>query len=85
MNHFKNYLGLICLSKNFLNSSWAKSEMNYFFQQRINQNKNNFICINIDLSHEEIPPLLQDYYYLDLRNTDWKTILTDTIRKKSCV
>ncbi|WP_294329403.1 toll/interleukin-1 receptor domain-containing protein [uncultured Chryseobacterium sp.] len=74
-------LGILCLSKNFLNSPWAKNEMNFFIQKRINSGKKKFICLNIDLTHDEIPPLLQDYRYVSLKNPNWINDLVRIIKK----
>lgn len=79
----KSELGIICLSKSFLSSSWAKSEMNFFIQKRINNNQKNFICLILDLEHSEIPPLLQDYRYITTKDNNWEQQLIDSI-KKSC-
>ncbi|WP_165750564.1 toll/interleukin-1 receptor domain-containing protein [Cellulophaga sp. Z1A5H] len=76
-------LGIICLSKNFMSSNWAKSEMNYFLQKRINSKTPNFICINIDLEHNELPPLIQDYRYIDFKNDNWISELVNIISKKA--
>ena len=35
----KSDLGLVCISKSFLQSSWAKSELNYFIQRRMTSRK----------------------------------------------
>jgi len=66
----KSKLGLLFLSKNFLNSKsgWTMSEANYFFQKRIRDKETKFVVVNIDLAHDEIPPLLQDYKFIN-----WKS------------
>lgn len=77
-------LGIIFLSKNFINSksAWTTNEMNYFYQARMNNSdKINFICINIDLEHTEIPPLFQDYLYINYCNNDYKQRLIDSIKR----
>lgn len=78
-------LGLICLSKGFLRSNWAKSEMNFFIQQRINKGNANFICLILDIEHSEIPPLLQDYRYITLKDKNWFSQLINSIKKKDLV
>lgn len=62
-------LGLIFLSKDFLysQSGWTINEANFFFQRRMKNKNKKFIVVNIDLTHEEIPPLLQDYKYIDFQ------------------
>lgn len=59
-------LGLLFLSKNFLNSKsgWTTAEANFFFQQRMREPSKRFIVVNLDLEHNAIPPLLQDYRYI---------------------
>ncbi len=74
-------LGILCLSKNFLNSNWAKSEMNYFFRQRMVSGKKTFIIINIDLQIHEIPPLLQDYKHINIESSGWMQELATTIEE----
>ncbi|MEJ9227728.1 toll/interleukin-1 receptor domain-containing protein [Priestia aryabhattai] len=65
-------IGVMILSKNFFNekSGWPKNEMNFFLSQRMRTNKKNFICINLDMQHEDLPPLLQDYRYIDYNEPD---------------
>ncbi len=77
-------IGIICISKNFLNSStgWPKSELNYFIQRRMRSNKNDFICINLDVPHEELPPLVQDYRYIDINQEDGLEILINTLNHR---
>lgn len=62
-------LGLIFLSKDFLysQSGWTINEANFFFQRRMKNKSKKFIVVNIDLTHNEIPPLLQDYKYIDFQ------------------
>ena len=76
-------LGLICVSQNFLRSNWAKREMNYYLQKQISSGENNLICINMDVSHNNLPPLIQDYRYLDFNNTNWIDELVAVIKKKA--
>ena len=65
-------LGLIFLSKDFIysESGWTTNEANYFFQRRMRDKNKQFIVVNIDLSHDEIPPLLQDYRYINFQEND---------------
>ena len=58
-------IGIICISKKFLNSNWAKTELNYFLQKRLNTGEKTFIVLNFDVPHNELPALLQDYKYLN--------------------
>lgn len=76
-------LGIIFLSKNFLSkhSGWTESECNYFIQQRMRMNKK-FIVINLGVEFDDIPPLLQDYRYIDYKNKDAINIAIDSIRKQ---
>ncbi|WP_162925861.1 toll/interleukin-1 receptor domain-containing protein [Isoalcanivorax indicus] len=59
--------GLIFLSSNFLNgkSGWTIAEANFFMQQRMRDKSKKFAIINIDIDHAEMPPLMQDYRYVD--------------------
>ncbi|KGJ88568.1 toll/interleukin-1 receptor domain-containing protein [Colwellia psychrerythraea] len=63
----KSNFGLIFLSKSFLNgqSGWTIAEANFFMQQRMRDASKKFVIVNIDLPHNEIPPLMQDYRYID--------------------
>ncbi|RPJ99321.1 toll/interleukin-1 receptor domain-containing protein [Priestia endophytica] len=65
-------IGVLILSKNFFDetSGWPKNEMNYFLNQRMRTNKKNFICINLDMQYEDLPPLLQDYRYINYNESD---------------
>lgn len=65
-------MGIICISENFLNSStgWTKSELNYFIQRRMRSGAKDFICLNFDIKHEDLPPLVQDYRYIDMRSSN---------------
>lgn len=76
-------VGLLCFSKNFLNSAWPRAEMNYFFRQRMVSGKTNFIILNIDLELSDFPPLLQDYRYIDLKNENWLEELILRIKKET--
>lgn len=74
-------LGLIFLSKNFLDkrSGWTMSEANFFFQQRMRDAQKTFIIVNVDLSIDEMPPLLQDYRFIDLTNVQAHQEIVDAI------
>lgn len=74
-------LGLLCFSRNFLNSNWAGAEMNYFFRQRMITGKKSFIILNIDLELSEFPPLLQDYKFVSLQNDNWIQEIVSSIKE----
>lgn len=61
-------LGIIFLSKNFLSkhSGWTESECNYFITGRMKRTKK-IIVINIGLEDYEVPPLLQEYRYINYK------------------
>lgn len=77
-------IGIICISKNFLDSptGWTKGELNFFVQRRMKQPYKTFIIVNFDVPHDELPPLVQDYRYIDYRDRGAMDILVDTIKKK---
>lgn len=77
-------LGIICISNNFFNASsgWTSSELNYFIQKRMRLKKANFICLNFDVPHDKLPPLLQDYKYIDMQQKDAIEILISVINEK---
>ncbi len=77
--------GIICVSKNFMNFStgWTKSELNHYIKKRVRSGKSDFICLNFDVNHEDLPPLVQEYRYIDLRDDAAKSILIDTLKGKS--
>jgi len=77
-------LGILFLSTSFLDpkAGWTKAEMNYFFHRRMSDKKR-FLCINVDLTHEAIPPLLQDYRYVSLSDRDAMKQIVDAVRKRS--
>lgn len=76
--------GILLLSKNFLDpsSGWTKSEMNYFIQKRMKSKETDFICLNLNLSHDELPPLVQEYRYIDMNDEDAIEQLIHVLRKK---
>ncbi|QLH67132.1 toll/interleukin-1 receptor domain-containing protein [Aeromonas veronii] len=63
-------LGLLFFSKNFLDprSGWPKAEANYFFQKLMREGVKNFVVINLDLSIDELPALLQDRRFIDMNS-----------------
>jgi len=77
----KSNLGLLFFSRNFLDSrsGWPMNEANYFFQNRMREKKKNFIVINLDLGVSEMPPLMQDYLYIDMRSPSAVEQLVDVI------
>ncbi|MRG48991.1 TIR domain-containing protein [Chitinophaga sp. SYP-B3965] len=77
----KSDIGLLCYSRNFLNSKWAGDEMKYFFRNRMASGKKNFIILNIDLEISEFPPLLQDYKHIKVNTEGWMEDLIAVIRK----
>ena len=76
-------IGIICISRNFLDSStgWTKSELNYFIQRRMRSNKKDFICLNLDVPHDELPPLVQDYKYIDIREPNAINLLVESLKR----
>lgn len=68
----RSEIGLLFLSKNFFSSKsgWTTAEANFFFQQRMRDPKKRFVIVNIDMEHNEIPPLLQDYRYISWTSGD---------------
>lgn len=77
-------IGVICISKNFLDtdSGWTKSELNFFVQRRMKKPNKIFIIVNFDVPHDELPPLVQDYRYVDYREKGAIDILVNTIKKR---
>ncbi len=59
-------LGVLFLSENFLSkhSGWTEAESNFFINNRMRSNKT-LIVVNLGVPMENIPPLLQDYLYID--------------------
>lgn len=76
-----SHLGLLFFSKNFLNkkSGWPVSEANFFFQKRMRKEMKNFIVVNIDLNVDELPPLLQDFRFIDIRSSNAHQEIVDAI------
>lgn len=77
-------IGIICISSNFLNapSGWTKSELNFFIQRRMRNQDKTFIIVNFDVPHDELPPLVQDYRYIDFKEKDAIDVLNYTLQKK---
>lgn len=77
-------IGIICVSNNFFNGSsgWTKAELNYFIQRRMRNPDKTFIILNIDVPHDELPPLVQDYKYINFKENDAIETLIHTLRKK---
>lgn len=78
-------LGLLFFSKSFLDprSGWPTKEANYFFQKLMRDGKKNFIVLNINLSVDELPPLLQDFRFIDMRSPSAITEVVDFVKKQS--
>ena len=79
----KSDIGIICISKNFLNSTsgWTKNELNYFVQRRMH-NPNKTLILNFDVPHNELPPLVQDFKYIDYKENNSVDVLIDALRKR---
>jgi len=77
-------IGIICLSNNFLNASsgWTKTELNYFINRRMSDANKKFIILNFDVPHNEMPPLVQDYRYIDFQEERSINVLIDILRKR---
>lgn len=80
----KCHLGLLFFSKNFLDprSGWPMNEANYFFSQRMREKKKNFIVVNLDLEVSDMPPLMQDYLFIDWRRPGAIQQLVDAITRE---
>lgn len=78
-------VGVICLSQNFLNSStgWTKSELNFFIQKRMRSGTNNLICLNFDVEFEDLPPLVQDYRYIDMKDPNSLKVLVKSLADRA--
>lgn len=77
-------IGIICLSSNFLNSSsgWTKAELNYFIQRRMQAPHKKFIILNFDVPHNEMPPLVQDYKYINFQEDGSIDTLINILKKR---
>jgi TIR domain len=75
-------LGLLFLSRNFLDkrSGWPMNEANFFFQQRMHEAKKKFVVINVDLTIDDMPPLLRDYRFIDLQSPHAHQEIIDIIK-----
>ena len=71
----------MCISKSFLKSKWATSELNYFIQKNMYSKERNFIILNLDCEHSKLPPLVQDNKYLDFINSNWQEELFKIFNK----
>lgn len=78
-------IGLLFISRSFLTSEmyWTKAEANYFIQQRMRTKQTKFIIVNLDVEHTELPPLMQDYRYIDFRGKGAMEQIVTTIRRLS--
>lgn len=76
----KSEVGLLFLSKNFFKSSWARTEGNHFFSERMRGNKS-FIPLNVNLSLDEIPPKYRTFQHIKLSEPDALAQLVRAIRK----
>ena len=41
-----------------------------------------FVIVNFDVPHDELPPLVQDYKYIDFGEVDAIEILVNTLKKR---
>ncbi|HEY8117701.1 MAG TPA: hypothetical protein VIE91_00530 [Methylophilaceae bacterium] len=55
------------------------NEANYFFSQCMKEKKKKFIVINLDLDISEMPPLMQDYLFIDVRSPGAVQQIVDAI------
>jgi hypothetical protein len=76
-------LGLLFISRNFLDSrsGWPIREANFFFQQLMRKGQKNFIVLNVDVPIDELPPLLQDYKFIDLSTGNAFPQIVDAVKK----
>lgn len=74
-------LGIICISPDFLNSEsgWTKAELNYLVSRRMRNETQKFIIVNLGVPHEELPPLVRDYKYLNFSDEGAIEALLDSI------
>lgn len=59
-----------------------KRIFNYFIQRRMRNPDKPFIVVNFDVPHNELPPLVQDYKYIDFSESDAMEILVNSIKKR---
>lgn len=78
-------LGILFFSRSFIDkkSGWPTKEANYFFQKLMRERKKNFVVCNIDLGIDEIPPLLQDFRFIDMNSPTAIAELVDMVKKSS--
>jgi hypothetical protein len=78
-------LGLLFISRNFLDSrsGWPTREANYFFQQQMRNGRRNFVVLNVDVPLDELPPLLQDFRFIDMSAADALQQVVDAVKKHS--
>ncbi|MGZ5199211.1 MAG: toll/interleukin-1 receptor domain-containing protein [Telluria sp.] len=78
-------LALLFISRSFLDSSsgWPTKEANYFFQQQMRKGHKNFIVLNVDVPLDELPPLLQDFRFIDMADPSAIEQVIDAVRKCS--
>ena len=78
-------LGLLFISRNFLDarSGWPTREANYFFQQQMRSGQRNFIVLNVDVPIDELPPLLQDFRFIDMSSADAIQQVIEAVKKYS--
>ena len=76
-------IGIICISNNFLDatSGWTKNELNFFIQRRMYDPNKNFIILNFDVPHNKLPPLVQDFKYINFKEEGSMDVLIDTLKK----
>ena len=74
-------LGILFVSNNFLSkrSGWTEAETNYFIQQKMKHNKK-FIVVNLGVSDDDMPPLLEDYRYIDAKSDSAIEELISSVR-----
>lgn len=80
-------LGLLFFSKNFIDakSGWPSKEANYFFQKLMREDKKNFVVCNLDLTIDELPPLLQDFRFIDMKSPTAIAELVDLVKRNSVI
>jgi hypothetical protein len=78
-------LGMIFFSRAFIDrkAGWATAEANYFFQKLMREGKKNFIVLNVDLDVDELPPLLQDRRFIDMRSSNAINEIVEAVKKQS--
>ena len=71
------------LSQNFLSkhSGWTEAECNYFINRRMKKNKT-LIVVNLGVDYDDIPPLLQEYLYINGNSGQAIEELIHSVRKQ---